>query len=157
MEGYEPFYFLCTPDTGCTRTVISENVLTEKGIPFTRLPNLTCIAANNASMECPGEITVDVASDDGNHARINALISSDCSDEIFVSWHDLVALQVLPLNFPRAIPSSLPRQEGADAASAHARVAAMSTNHEEMFRKLKEEFADVLSEDSRPRPSRLRP
>ena len=157
MDGHAPFHFLCTPDTGCTRTVISENVLVEKGIPFRRLPNQTLIAANATSMRCPGEVTVAVTSDDGNITRINALISSDCKDEIFVSWHDLVALQVLPLNFPRAIPSSLPQQGQADAASAHARVAAMSTDHEEMFRRLKEEFSDVLSDELSPTPIKARP
>ena len=103
-------------------------------------------------MNCPGEVTLRVTSDDGISTTIDALVSSDTSDEIYVSWHDLVALQILPANFPRAISSSLVSEGGAAA-----RVASLSTKAEGQFAALKDAFADVLSNTLKPNPIKAPP
>ena len=64
---------------------------------------MVCITANDDVMKCEGEATIRVKSDDGKTAVIDALVSSECKDEMLVSWHDLVALSVLPKDFPRAL------------------------------------------------------
>ena len=69
-----------------------------------------------------------------------------------VSWHDLVALQILPANFPRAISSSLVSEGGAAA-----RVASLSTKAEGQFAALKDAFADVLSNTLKPNPIKAPP
>ena len=103
-------------------------------------------------MACPGEVDIQVVSDDGHRTRIDALVTSDCRDEIFISWHDLVALQVLPTTFPRAIAASLTTTKGGAA-----RVAAMSTNIDALFTKLKNDFSDVLSNTLKPEPIKAPP
>ena len=132
--------------------MVAENVLTQRRIPYARAPNLRCIAANAATMNCPGEVTLKAVSDDGIETTIDALVSSDVSDEIFVSWHDLVALQILPANFPRAISSSLPGEGGSGLTAVDARVAALSTQADTLFQQLKDDFADVLSNTLKPTP-----
>ena len=105
---------------------------------------MVCITANDDVMKCEGEATIKVKSDDGKTAVIDALVSSECKDEMLVSWHDLVALSVLPKDFPRAL----------DVQGA-ARVRKSTT--EAGMEALKREYSDVLSDKLKPEPIKCPP
>ena len=62
---------------------------------------------------------------------VNALVSEDLSEVFFLSWHDLLALHVLPPDFPNAIANQLV-SASATASSA--------------IEKLKVDFDDILGD-----------
>ena len=119
-------------------------MLARAGIDYRVRQDLVCITANDDVMKCEGEATIKVKSDDGKTAVIDALVSSECKDEMLVSWHDLVALSVLPKDFPRAL----------DVQGA-ARVRKSTT--EAGMEALKREYSDVLSDKLKPEPIKCPP
>ena len=68
--------------------------------------------------------------------KITALVSTDLQDDILVSWHDLVALGVLHPSFPN----------GGDDLAHQVRTAVAQMDPEAEVQKIKEEFADILSD-----------
>ena len=52
-------------------------------------------------MDCIGSVILR-ASVNGVTVTLNALVSRSLSDEILISWHDLINMRVIPANFPHA-------------------------------------------------------
>ena len=106
------FSYPVLPDTGATRTVMAYNVARQVGISIDTSRKERLYAANGVLMDCSGFVILE-ASIHGNTVPIDVLISTDISNEILLSWHDLIALGVVPAGFPlvncaRAVSSTPP-------------------------------------------------
>ncbi|KAG1696506.1 Transposon Ty3-G Gag-Pol polyprotein [Nymphon striatum] len=101
LDNEHKFEFSATPDTGATRSIIANNILSQHNIPF-KSTSCRLFAANGNEMSCPGQVRLKVDS----HI-INAVVSSDLNNEILISWHDLKALNIIPSNFPCIITSKV--------------------------------------------------
>lgn len=89
------FQFPSLPDTGATRTIISHSLLKKHAIPISRAPDEMLYAANEKSMAVEGCVHLQASIGNDDPVTIDALITSDMSDEILISWHDLIALRII--------------------------------------------------------------
>lgn len=87
------------PDSGATRTLLSSDIARKFGIrPIpSRRDNIT--VANGDSIPCEGAADLAIFFE-GRGVIIDALITPGLQNELLLSWYDLVALGVLPANFP---------------------------------------------------------
>jgi hypothetical protein len=85
---------LAIPDTGCTQTLISTRILKQHKLPL-KHSNTKIYSAAGKEMNCAGSIKFYI----GKHS-VTALASSDMTDDMLLSWHDLQTLGVLDTNFP---------------------------------------------------------
>jgi transposase InsO family protein len=114
---------LAIPDTGCTQTLVNTKVLKRFNVPLQ--PTRTKIfSATGNEMNCSGRFQAHI----GKHL-IDALASSDMSDDMLLSWHDLQRLGVLSEKFP-------------------ARVRQLTTDT--IIEKLQKDFPEVLSDSLGP-------
>ena len=121
------------PDIGATSSVVTSALVEKHGLQkhIRRLPpNVQLKAANNYLIPLRGHISLCVTAN-GHSSMVNALVSEDLSEVFFLSWHDLLALCVLPPDFPNAIVSQLV-SPSATASSA--------------IEKLKVDFEDILGD-----------
>jgi transposase InsO family protein len=88
------FQVLAIPDTGCTQTLISTRLIQKYKLPLKQSHTKIFSAAGKA-MDCSGSIKFYI----GKHS-VTALASSDMTDDMLLSWHDLQTLGVLANNFP---------------------------------------------------------
>ena len=119
------------PDTGATRSVVTSSLVEKYGLQnhVRRLPpNVQLKAANNSLIPLRGHISLCVTAN-GHSSVVNALVSEDLSEVFFISWHDLVALRVLPPDFPNAIVQQL-----------------VSPSASSAIEKLKVDFEDILGD-----------
>ncbi len=101
------FHFNATPDTGATRSIIAQDVLRHHGISFDTSSSLNLFAANGSHMRCAGTVQLQVLYDGRPEIIVDALVSPDLRNEILLSWHDLLALQVIPVDFPATIAAAV--------------------------------------------------
>ena len=138
QPGRSPFDIHCTPDTGATHTVISADIVARRSL-FTRHSSVKLYSAKEGDrMESSRATTFSAAvvCDDGRRGprtHIDALVSSDLSNEILISWHDLKELGVIPQDFPN-VSSAILR----------------SLSTEQMLATLHSDYADVLSDYLQP-------
>ena len=88
----------CIPDTGSTQTVISKQIALQAGLIIEK-SEAELINASGDPMEVLGESTLTLANDK-HSVQCTALIVSDCSQSVLVSWHDLQKLGIIPGSFP---------------------------------------------------------
>ena len=98
------FECMSTPDTGATRSVIAFNIIKKHGIKY-KEEEEPLYNASNDRMKCEGSIVIVVSVTDGPKVTINALVSSDLNDEILISWHDMISLGILHVDFPSLVKS----------------------------------------------------
>jgi len=89
----------CLPDTGCTQSLISEDIVRETGMKIDTNTKKKIRAVNDQKLECSGTATF-TAKYEGRTAVVSALVSSSIQDEILLSWKELVKLGVIPTSFP---------------------------------------------------------
>jgi hypothetical protein len=89
----------CLPDTGCTQSLISEDIVRETGMKIDTNTKKKIRAVNDQKLECSGTATF-TAKYEGRTAIVSALVSSSIQDEILLSWKELVNLGVIPTSFP---------------------------------------------------------
>ena len=134
---------MCTPDTGASRTIVSLATLRRHGLVFAVNQDTKPIlfTANNTPLDCLGTVILTATTDEGTSAKIDALVVSDLSNEVLVSWHDLQALGIIPRSFPSS------------SASANS-VQRLSSAYipEDSIEKIKEDFKDVLSDKLNSKP-----
>ncbi|KAG1651704.1 Transposon Ty3-I Gag-Pol polyprotein [Nymphon striatum] len=130
-DNKHTFGFSATPDTGATRSIVAQNILSTNKIPFERTSKCRLFAANGNEMSCSGQIKLKVH----NH-NINAIVSPDLNNEILISWHDLQALSIIPENFPSIAELKI-------ASTSEITVNDVTTN-------LKKEYPDVLNNTLEP-------
>ena len=99
-KGQHKFWYTCTPDTGATATVVAQNILDRHGIKYEPTSH-RLKTANKEDMRVSGQIRFRVSTDGSRNGNyVDALVSPDVSDEIMISWHALVDMRLITLNFP---------------------------------------------------------
>ena len=97
--------------------------------------NASLRAANGTSMKCLGSINLKMYSEiHDKEIMIDAIVTSDLTDDILISWHDLVEIGMLPSDFPYSKVNQVevvtnPEKEEPD-----------------IFESFKKEFNDVLGD-----------
>ena len=88
------------PDSGATRTVVSADLARRMQCKL-RPTTTTLVAANGSVMDCPGKTYIMVYNSKGEKVHtLDALVSSSMTDEMLISWHDLIGLGVISSSFP---------------------------------------------------------
>ncbi len=122
------------PDTGTTRTVISLETVRKLGLEWLESDNFELKTATAAEVDVRG--TCDFSAyTSGGETSISALVAKDVTDELLVSWHDLIRLGVIPKSFPEPI-----------VVAVKNRIQKLECERAVTLDELKEEFSDVLSD-----------
>ena len=146
-EGFCQFSFEATPDSGATRTIIAENVVLQNGLQEFMWHNskTKLSAANGSPMKCVGSITLQVTNSFSQQTVfLDALVARDLRNDMLISWHDLIALGVLPESFP--LPVDGLRVDVTPSGSVQVRVIneQPSDKFSEEVEAIKLKFSDVL-------------
>ncbi len=101
MRGVE---VKCTPDTWATRTVVAADMVRPLGLATTTSSARLYTAKAGERMECSRQVSFHMRARtaDGRPGpliMVKALVSNDLTDEVLVSWHDLIRLGVLSSGF----------------------------------------------------------
>jgi len=132
------------PDTGATRTIMSEKVARVHGIPL-KPSKERLRAANGTSMRVAGTVGLKVLYQ-GREAVVDIIVSSDLSADILMSWHDLIALGIIPKTFPAASRVEEARAVSAKAVSVpKVEEAACKELRDEMLAMFPDVFSDELN------------
>ena len=124
-KGEKSFIFPATPDTGATRTFMAFDLARKHNLQLKPLHHdEKFYTASGANMRCEGTVTL-TASAGANVSPIDAVVSSELSSEILLSWHDLIALGVIEKDFPNARTCQV--------------------THNDSLERIKEDYADVLA------------
>ena len=118
-----------TPDTGCTRTIIKASKAKEMGLKVKRGEKISLIAANGERMAVKGTAIIE-AEGNGSKATLDAIVSDEIQDDMLISYGDLIALKVIPRDFPNTQIEECRKLESRDPKEV-----------------LLDEFADVLSDE----------
>jgi hypothetical protein len=87
------------PDTGATRTIISQDLVKKSGITTMCKTDELLFDASKNRMKVEGRIWILVTYEHtGESLLADALVTSSMKEEILISWHDLDALGVAKLN-----------------------------------------------------------
>ena len=93
-----------TPDSGCTMGVARSSIVKQCGAAINPT-SATLEAANGAPMRVQGEATLFVKVNKVSVKQIDVLVSDDIgSDELLLSWQNLITLRVLRPDFPSPMP-----------------------------------------------------
>ena len=90
------------PDTGATRSVVSFQLLQDAGLTASIEPlprSIRLRAANGSVVPLDGHILLFISSGT-KLIRADALVTSYVKEKLFISWHDLRELAVIPRDFP---------------------------------------------------------
>ena len=87
-----------TPDSGCTRTIISGKIAKANKLRISR-DDTVQIAANGEKMNVVGKTDLTARTND-REATISALVSDVVAKDMLLSWQDLIRLGVISENFP---------------------------------------------------------
>ena len=90
------------PDTGATRSVVSYQLLSDAGLTSSIEPlprSIRLRAANGSVVPLDGHIFLFISTS-GKLIRADALVTSYVNERLFISWHDLRELAVIPKDFP---------------------------------------------------------
>ncbi len=135
-HGRKTFNFSATPDTGATKSIIAYNVVQKYQLQYVTTSQ-KLVAANQEPMAVVGCISLSVKAKGGQEVVVDALISPDLSNEMLVSWHDLIAMGVIRDDFPQVVAAV-----ECAVVSAFSSAAVNSDNLD----KVKLDFSDVLSD-----------
>ncbi len=141
----------CTPDTGATRTVVAADMVRRLGLATTASSARLYTAKAGERMECSRQASfyMRAHTEDGRpgpQVLVEALVSRDLTDEVLVSWHDLMRLGILSSTFPAVDVAQVRKVESADSL------------WEELLGDFPDMLSDFLSKDMRVKgePMRIR-
>ena len=112
------------------RSVITSSLVERHSLQknIRRLPsNVQLKAANHSIIPLRGHISLCITAN-GYSSVVNALVSDDSAGTFFLSWHDLVALNILPPDFP------------------HSTINQITIGTSSAIEKLKVDFEDILGD-----------
>ena len=87
------------PDTGCTQTIMSLKFAKKQNVHVNPDGSVPIIAADGKRMMCEGSARIHIHFE-GLEIETEVLVSSVLKDELLISWHDLIKLEIVPTNFP---------------------------------------------------------
>ena len=92
------------PDTGATDAIVSPKLLASHHIKFNRKDQARIEAANGTELRCYGSVEFNVTWLD-HTARVLAYVSPDV-DDMLLSWHTLIDLDIVPWCFPYSLAAA---------------------------------------------------
>lgn len=109
-------------------------------IPASMIPNeitpepssAVLVAANGSMITNAGSISISVSTEGGPEAKVSAVVSPDVVGPMLVSWHDLIALDIIPKSFPK------PRK------STVLNIVNLEGRGSDSIEKIKADYSDVL-------------
>ena len=131
------------PDTGATRSVVSYQLLSDAGLVPSIKPlprSIRLRTADGSVVPLDGHIMLFISTG-SKLIKADALVTSHVKEKLFISWHDLRELAVIPKDFPLSSCAYLSLLDSnANAAGSPLAVldAAMET--------IKKDFSDVLGD-----------
>jgi hypothetical protein len=99
QHGGAPFIFEMCPDTGCTMTLISEDVVARQSLKVDTRSRKRVRAVNGQKLENSGTVIFGIEFQ-GKKAEVEALVSSSIEGEVLLSWQVLQRLGVIKSDFP---------------------------------------------------------
>jgi hypothetical protein len=97
--GGVPFTFEMCPDTGCTMTLISEDVVARQGLTVDTRSRKRVRAVNGQKLDNSGTVIFGIEFQ-GKATEVVALVSSSIEGEVLLSWQVLQKLGVIKSDFP---------------------------------------------------------
>jgi hypothetical protein len=98
-DGGKQFTFEMCPDTGCTMTLISEDVAARQGLTMDTRSRKRVRAVNGQRLNNSGTVTFGIEYQ-GRTTEVEALVSSSIKGEVLLSWQVLQKLGVINNSFP---------------------------------------------------------
>jgi hypothetical protein len=136
-ESAEEFTFNCLPDTGATRSIVSYDIISQYNVPFHRTDRERLYVANGTSMECIGTVKLQACAG-AQEVEIDAVISPRLNKDIYLSWHDMIALGIISDSFPQV--RSITREPAESGLPGNAAAS------EAELEAIMEEFSDVVKD-----------
>ena len=127
------FEFDALPDTGATKSLVAWDLLDNLGIPY-RAPRDVLFAANGEEMNCVGEVTLKI-----NGVKTVFIVTPSISEDMLLSWHDLVRLDVIPADFPALRKGEKVLQTSHNELDDNVPL-------EQLLAPIFDEFADIISD-----------
>ena len=116
-----PFAVNSTPDTGCTRSIISNRITKAQGLTLVK-DDTVLVAAKGKKMNVLGSANLTAKTDNA--------VSDVVAEDMLISWQDLIRLEVISPNFPHVPPKAKARNISCD----------------DLVKQVIEEFTDVISD-----------
>ena len=109
--GFKEFNELslsCLPDTGTTKTIIALDVVKKHKLIMRKTSNIVLTDASENMMNVEGTVRLSIrpkkvngrSNKSGKFIDLDCLVSSCLTEEMFLSWGDLIRLGVIPSSFP---------------------------------------------------------
>ena len=118
------------PDSGTSRTIINKAIVDKIGFQIKKGNKSKISACNDTSLRCVGSVNLKLLYK-GDYIRVEALVTPCLSENMLVSYNDLIRLGILNELFPEPIH----------------RIKASATSNLD-FDELCNEFKDVFDEDT---------
>jgi len=90
------------PDTGCTRSIIREDILLREDVVINTDDITSIKAANQSVVKCVGSVMVRVHYL-GRITRINAAVVVGVREDMMISYNDLRRMGIIHDDFPRPL------------------------------------------------------
>ena len=90
------------PDTGATDTCIKKSLIVSAGIKYDRADAASLRVANGSQLRVVGTCRL-IASYQGTHAAIEALVVAGLEPDILLGWQDMKALKMIHESFPSRV------------------------------------------------------
>ena len=94
-----PFVFDMCPDTRCTQTLVSEDVVSCQDLVVNTLLRKRVRAVSNQKLDCSGTVVFNIEFE-GRSKEVVALVSSLITSKVLLTWQVLQRLGVITDNFP---------------------------------------------------------
>ena len=94
-----PFYHDCLPDTGCSTSMISADLVRTYGLVLDRQRTRKLKNVNGTPVKVIGSVIFEICYE-GATVEIIAFVSTDLKDEIILSWKTLKKLGIINDRFP---------------------------------------------------------
>ena len=158
QDGGRSLVLSACPDTGATRSIISREQVKKGNFIFKTDPSEKLYTADNRPIDCGASIQLKTriqGQDEKENVNVNAVISSDVTDSMLLSWFDMKKLKLIPPNFPAvqnlaktvsdsAQDETCLREDEGKEEKKHQK---MVEDDDDDIKKLLEEYSDVISDE----------
>jgi hypothetical protein len=149
--GGTPFEFNMLPDTGCTQSLVAEDVVSRYGLAVNWRGKKKIRAVNNQKLDCSGTVTLHLEFD-GHSTEVVALVSSSIKSKVLLCWRTLQKLGVIPKDFPRARAAAVNASPVVVGAHTKGEFVETEQGVKDAVAQMMEEFDSVFSEGGHLQP-----
>ena len=133
-----------TPDTGCTTSLIRNDIVKRNKIIINKLVRPILKVADSRRLPVEGTARLNCMTASGERADIRAIATTAIDEEMLISFKDLETLKRIPIGFPNTVVEQC-------KCFKNARAVATTTIP------LEEEFQDIISDELNPKPMNCTP